>query len=216
MFSSIKNYLEDLDKICKPIEDERKSKLDQLAKIINQSSSKDLIFICTHNSRRSHFAQIWMHIISEYLGHNKKVKSYSGGTEATALNPRTAQALSRIGFEIQVSAGANPLFQIRYDKVLSPIEAFSKVYSHPSNPQSDFIAIMTCNEASEACPIVTGAAIKFNLSYKDPKTADDSTMEVASYDASCAEIAQEILYLGSRIQWAKLTWIRCKIWGYDF
>ena len=59
---------------------------------------------------------------------------------------------------------------------------------------------MTCDEASEACPLVTGAKTKFNLSYQDPKIADDSPMEMASYDASCAEIAQEILYLGSRIQ----------------
>ncbi len=200
MFSSIKNYLEDLDKICQPIASERIAQLDQLAKIINHSSNKDLIFICTHNSRRSHFAQIWMHIISEYLSHNKKVKSYSGGTEATALNPRTAQALSRIGFEIEKGEGANPLYQIRYDEVLAPIQAFSKVYSHPSNPQSDFIAIMTCDEASEACPLVTGAGTKFNLSYQDPKVADDRPDEAERYDASCAEIAQEILYLGSRIQ----------------
>ena len=199
MFSSIKNYLEDLDKICQPIRGERKLQLDQLAQIINQSSSKDLLFICTHNSRRSHFAQVWMQIISEYLRKDSKVKSYSGGTEATALNSRTAQALSRIGFEIEKSDGANPLYQLRYDEVLNPIEAFSKVYSHPANPQSDFIAIMTCDEASEACPLVTGARTKFNLSYQDPKVADDRPDEAARYDASCAEIAQEMLYLASKI-----------------
>jgi len=200
MFSPIKIYLEELDNICPPIGNQRKAALDQLAEIINKSQTKNLIFICTHNSRRSHFAQIWMHIACRHFGIGEKVLSYSGGTEATALNPRTAEALGRAGINVQKGTGDNPLYKLRFAEDIAPIEAFSKVYSHDSNPKNHFIAIITCDEAAEACPLVTGAESRFMLRYKDPKVADDSASECATYDARCAEIAQEMRYLAARIK----------------
>lgn len=200
MHSPILKYLKDLQESLHLIKSERKLQLDRLAKIINDSPSKELIFICTHNSRRSHFAQIWMQVSCAYLGLKDKVKTFSGGTEATALNPRTAAAVSRLGFEVSLSSGNNPLYQIGYHPQLPSIEAFSKVYSHEINPQRNFIAIMTCDEAAEACPIVSGASQRFNLSYKDPKIADDSPEEHGVYDERCQEIAREMLYLASKVQ----------------
>jgi len=200
MYNSIQKYLEDLQDNSLGIKAERKTQLDSLAEIIRESTTKELIFICTHNSRRSHFAQVWMQVACEYLGLGAKVKTFSGGTEATALNPRTAAALSRVGFKVSLASGDNPLYQLSYHSELLPIEAFSKVYSHSVNPQSSFIAIMTCDEAAEACPVVNGASKRFNLSYKDPKIADDSPQEHRIYDERCQEIAHEMLYLAKKIK----------------
>ncbi len=200
MFTSIAHYLASLAKTEASIAAERKLKLASLAKIINESTAKDLVFICTHNSRRSHFAQVWMQIACAYLGKTSLVKTFSGGTEATALNPRTAAALGRVGLKIASDAKENPVYSIRFADQQSPIEAFSKVYSHPINPQNGFIAIMTCDEAAEACPLVKGASKRFNLSYSDPKIADDSNAEESVYDERCKEIAQEMLYLATHLK----------------
>ena len=200
MYPSIQKYLENLSVECTSLNTERKLELDKLAHVIREATTKELIFICTHNSRRSHFAQVWMQVTCEYLGLGKRVKTFSGGTEATALNPRTAAALGRAGFQVSASTGENPLYHLGYHANLAPIKAFSKVYSHASNPQSAFIAIMTCDEAAEACPIVNGATKRFNLSYKDPKIADDSAQEKTTYDERCQEIAQEMLYLAQGIK----------------
>ena len=57
-----------------------------LVEIINYIQSKidlekeiNLNFICTHNSRRSHFSQIWAQVLADYFN-IKKFKSFSGGT----------------------------------------------------------------------------------------------------------------------------------------
>ena len=51
----------------------------------------NLIFICTHNSRRSHMGQLWAQVAAFYYG-IEHVYCYSGGTEATAFNPRSVKA----------------------------------------------------------------------------------------------------------------------------
>jgi len=54
----------------------------------------EITFICTHNSRRSHLGQIWAQTASAYYGLSG-VRTFSGGTEATACNERTVAALMR-------------------------------------------------------------------------------------------------------------------------
>lgn len=200
MIDSIHRYIDNLENICEPINAHRKAQLQELAQVINLKEEQNLIFICTHNSRRSHFAQIWMHIVCQQLGLGKRIDSFSGGTEATAVNPRTIAALRRIGFLISHEDAKNPHYRISFSSEDSEIVSFSKEYSHSSNPQRDFIAIMTCDEAAESCPVVAGAAVKINLSYQDPKEADDTNRETSIYDARCATIAQEMFYLGKLIK----------------
>jgi arsenate reductase len=200
MFVSIQSYIDNLGSICEPINAQRKAQLQELATIINLKDQQNLIFICTHNSRRSHFAQIWMHIVAQQLNLGKRIHSFSGGTEATAVNPRTIAALQRIGFLVSAQEAQNPKYKLSFSSELAEIVTFSKVYSYETNPQNNFIAVMTCDEAAEACPVVTGADFKFNLSYKDPKEADDTNVESSIYDARCATIAQEMFYLGRLIK----------------
>ncbi|MBW2160612.1 MAG: hypothetical protein JRH14_11750 [Deltaproteobacteria bacterium] len=47
------------------------------------------------------------------------------------------------------------------DRALQGVECFSKTYDDPGNPAEGFVAVMTCSEADEACPVVSGAALRF-------------------------------------------------------
>jgi protein-tyrosine-phosphatase len=182
---------------------ERRATLDELATFIAErrraGEQAELIFICTHNSRRSHMAQLWAQTAAHYFGLDH-VATYSGGTEATAFNPRAVAALERAGFAIEAtSAGENPVYAVRFIADMEPMTCFSKVYDQPPNPTAGFCAVMTCGEAEAACPIVFGAAARISLPYDDPKAADGTAEEEAVYDERCRQIAREMLYAFSRV-----------------
>ncbi|MDZ7659387.1 hypothetical protein [Fodinibius sp.] len=87
MYQKLQSYIDDLDALVNEIPDERKRKLEEIANYIRSKDQPKLTFICTHNSRRSHLCQIWAAAIADYFGIDN-VETYSGGTEATAFNPR--------------------------------------------------------------------------------------------------------------------------------
>ena len=60
------------------IEPERWTELDDLAAWIAPREASDLVFICTHNSRRSHMAQAWASAGAAFHG-VEGVRSWSGG-----------------------------------------------------------------------------------------------------------------------------------------
>lgn len=182
----------------------RKRTLEQVAAFIRDREAvgqeTSLTFICTHNSRRSHMSQLWAQAAAFRAGHGY-VKMFSGGTEATALNHRAVAALQRAGFEIDAPAGGedNPRYQVRYAEETPPLAAFSKRYKESPNPARGFVAVMTCDQADVACPIVSGAAMRVSLPYVDPKASDGTDGETATYDARSAQIATEMAYLVSQI-----------------
>ena len=175
----------------------RRTTLGALALQIERGVDADLVFICTHNSRRSHFGQIWAQAAAVWFGRSN-VRTYSGGTEATAFEPRAIAALQRAGMQVERSEdGANPRYLVRLGSTAdawSRIECFSKHYESPPNPRADFIAVMTCAQADAGCPLVLGATARIALPYEDPKAFDGSARETAAYDACCAQIAREMLF----------------------
>ncbi len=167
---------------------------DEIAGRLAAGEDVDLIFICTHNSRRSHLAQIWAWAGAQQFGLDG-VHTWSGGTEATAFNPRAVAALERAGFEIERGPeDDNPVYTVQGEGGATT-ECFSKEFRHPENPMSGFVAVMTCSDADEACPIVPGAAARFGVTYVDPKQSDGTAEETATYDARCAQIAREMLWV---------------------
>ncbi len=86
------------------IPEERKELLEKLARYVGEridaEESANLVFICTHNSRRSHLSQIWAATAADYFGVSG-VRTFSGGTEATAFNPRAVAAVERAGFLVE-------------------------------------------------------------------------------------------------------------------
>lgn len=181
----------------------RKEALTQLAgnlrKEISSPGLAKLMFICTHNSRRSHLAHLWAQLAAGLFQVNG-IYCYSGGTEATAFNPRAVNALKGAGMQIvQLDESSNPVYLVNFPGTEDGINTFSKRYFDPPNPKKDFIAVMTCSDADEACPVVHGANSRHAIPYEDPKVFDGTFEEARAYADRCAQIAREMLYLFSGV-----------------
>ncbi len=195
---TIKHLILEFDQI----QSSRKSLLGELTSFIEgkvKSNQKvNLNFICTHNSRRSHLAQVWAQTAAYYYDITN-VECFSGGTEATAFNPRAIKAMQQAGFDItKTTDGANPVYEVCYSTNTAPLIAFSKKYDDPVNPSKDFAAIMTCSHADENCPLVLGATTRIAITYDDPKDFDGTAQEEAKYKERVLEIGREILFAFSQ------------------
>ncbi len=204
MLAQLQNTIGQLTQEFDKIPATRKDTLQQLSdfvqKKINNKQSAHLNFICTHNSRRSHLSQLWAQAAAYYYT-IPSVYCYSGGTEATAFNPRAVKAMQAAGFDITIrKEGDNPIYQVRYATEAPAMEAFSKKYDDPFNHLEDFAAVMTCSHADENCPLVLGATARIALTYDDPKEFDGTPLEAAKYAERVQQIGREILYAFSQIK----------------
>ncbi|WP_257658244.1 arsenate-mycothiol transferase ArsC [Parapedobacter lycopersici] len=186
------------------VNEERKAILQPLIDFIQQkvNSGQDinLNFICTHNSRRSHLAQVWAQVASTYAN-IPKVYCYSGGTEETELFPKVVETLTHQGFHIfSVASAHNPVYAIKYSDNALPIISFSKKYDSPFNPASAFAAIMTCSQADSGCPFVAGAEKRIPITFEDPKISDGTPEQVRVYAERSLQIAAEMCYVFSMIR----------------
>jgi len=160
---------------------------------INNSVPK-AIAICTHNSRRSHFAQIWLAVAAAHFKY--EIETFSGGTEVTALNINVVDSLLDLGFNIVLGEEEeNPKYQISWSDEQEPYKAYSKVYDDAINPKKEFAAIMVCNSADENCPVVHGSDVKVTLPFNDPKEFDESEKKEEMYRLCSATIALEMLFV---------------------
>ncbi len=195
-YSDLQVYVRTLIEEEQLIPPARQQALAKLASYISDKEKGESIalnFICTHNSRRSHLAQIWAAVAAAFYGLTA-IQTFSGGTEATAFNPRAVAAMVRAGFKIENPGGENPHYQVSYAEGVSPLECFSKVYDDPFNPSANFAAIMTCSDADENCPFIPGTEMRLALTYEDPKAADDTPEEAHRYDERVKQIGREIFY----------------------
>lgn len=201
MFSKIIKVINDLevDRISLSRKQTLQPLIDYIKTCVTHKEPIWLHFICTHNSRRSHLGQIWAQTIASHYK-IENVTSFSGGTEATALFPKVAQTIEKQGFKVAVIEGSdNPLYAIKFDEESDPILCFSKVYDHFENPEENFAAIMTCDHASENCPIIKGAAARIPITYLDPKKSDGTPEQDEVYRLKSLEIATEMKYVFSSL-----------------
>ena len=192
------NVIDLIDKLDDTlIVDHRKDLLKPLRDYVvlksKQKVEANLTFICTHNSRRSQLAQVWAKIISDYYGFT--VNSFSGGTEVTNCNSRTIASFERMGFKVKNPGGENPHYELTYHEKRRPITVFSKTFDDVSNPKNNFAAVMTCTNADENCPIISGAEKRISLPFEDPKIYDNSNQESEKYDERSKQIASEMKYI---------------------
>ncbi len=180
---------------------ERKALLEEMAEYLLEKLSTGqeirLNFICTHNSRRSQFSQIWAQTAAAYYG--IEAFCYSGGVEVTAFNPRAVAAIQRDGFKLVQKVGDNPVYFVFYSEEEEPIVAFSKVYDDAINAPKDFAAVMTCDHADENCPFIPGAEKRFPLRFEDPKAFDDSSQEEQMYTERSHQIGAELFFLFEKV-----------------
>lgn len=181
----------------------RKQTLQLLSDYMRSKFSEDkairLNFICTHNSRRSHLAQIWAQTFAYYFG-IKNINCYSAGTEATALFPIVVEVLQDCGFRVnRLSGDSNPVYSIKYAENELPVIGFSKRLNDNFNPKSNFCAIMTCSQADRDCPFIAGAEKRILLTFEDPKVFDNTPRETEKYQERNLQIATEMYYLFSDV-----------------
>ncbi len=197
MYPALVTYIQGVVEETHLIPEDRKALLAQLATYIRGKADNDqaavLHFICTHNSRRSLISQIWAATAAAYYGLDH-ISTYSGGTEATAFNPRAVAAMERAGFQVENPGGGNPQYLVSYSEEAPALACFSKTFDDPYNPQKGFAAVMTCSDADENCPFIPGVELRLPLTYDDPKEADDTTEETARYDERVRQIGSEIFY----------------------
>ena len=203
MNPKIKSYIDSLVSQFEPIPAERKEILQRISNYIRSKKEEDkpvnLVYICTHNSRRSHLGQIWAKAASDYYD-IKGVNTFSGGTEATAFNLNAISALQRVGFTIRKTTDSeNPVYHVYHNDGGEPNVCFSKVYDDSQNPGSEFAAIMTCSDAEENCPFIPGVELRIGTTYDDPKAFDNTPLQDEKYDERCRQIALETLYAFSLV-----------------
>ncbi len=203
LLSLLENYIQAALTESDQIAGSRKADLEPLTAYVQTRVRKNqpvqLTFICTHNSRRSHFAQLWAQVAAWHY-QLPDVKTFSGGTEETAFNPKAVRAIETAGFSVEKTGDENnPLYLVRYSDSQPPLKAFSKVFDQGGNPAGDFAAVMTCTHADENCPFIPGAT-RISLPYEDPKAFDGTPLEEAMYAARCRQIARELLFAFSQIK----------------
>jgi arsenate reductase len=204
IYSSLQSKIKQFETEYSHIPEERIQILKQLASYVEKKLKADepvkLNFICTHNSRRSHISQLWAQAAAAHFGISN-VQCYSGGTEATAFNPRAVRAMQDAGFHItKVKESDNPVYECRFDTSADPVIAFSKTYNDSFNPDKNFAAIMTCSHADENCPLVIGASSRIAITYDDPKEFDGTPMETQKYAERVHQIGREIFYAFSQVK----------------
>jgi len=173
--------------------------IDIIQSKVDNKQEININFICTHNSRRSHLSQIWAQVASSYFNiHN--VNCYSGGTEVSAIFPKIVETLIDQGFKIfKVRKGNNPIYFIKYAENSLPIIGFSKKYDDCFNPQTSFLAIMTCSQADTGCPFIPAAEKRIPITYEDPKMSDNTAEQAKTYSERSLQIATEMFYVFSKI-----------------
>ncbi|WP_421774121.1 protein-tyrosine-phosphatase [Gracilimonas sp.] len=200
MNSKLKEYIQKLESGFDSIPDARKENLKKLSDYVKAKTENNQVaklnFICTHNSRRSHLAQIWTAVAAHHFG-IENIETYSGGTEATAFNPRAVAAIERAGFKVGNPGGDNPRYRVTFSEDVEPLICFSKKFDDNVNPDTSFAAVMTCSDADENCPFVPGTEFRISVTYRDPKESDGTDKEKETYDERCVQIAAEMFYMMS-------------------
>ncbi|MGX1023184.1 hypothetical protein [Flavobacterium sp. CS20] len=196
MNNSIQSLLQQFEKEDHQIDLERKHQIKAIAETLKQQHSSkpfQLIFVCTHNSRRSIFGQVWATVLADY--YDIALESYSGGTEVSAVNDNAISCLRYLGFDAQKSQNtSNSIVEVNYGNS-NVIKCFSKLYNDAQNPSDNFYAIMLCEQASENCPFIPNALERFNLTYPDPKQFDGTTQQDEKYREVALTIGLELSFL---------------------
>ena len=178
--SSLDKYIDNLDEVI--LRDYQKSRVkkisQELSGVIN--SCNKIVFMCTHNSRRSQLSEVWANILSNRL--NLKLSFFSAGTEKTKVYKEVIETLCRVGVDINKEGKLN--------LTSNTINIYSKTLDEIK--EDKFIGIMNCSDAEKHCPLDPRSKKNIKLFYDDPKKYDRTTKESDEYDRTCRLIASEL------------------------
>jgi arsenate reductase len=105
----------------------------------------NVLFICIHNSARSHMAEAWLnHLCGDFFA------AESAGLEPGRLNLLVVRAMQEVGIDISKSE----------TRAVFDVFKAGKLFSH---------VVTVCDESSaEKCPIFPGVAQRLHWSFPDP------------------------------------------------
>ena len=128
------------------------------------------------------------------------IKPYSGGTEIETVNLNVINSLINSGLKIEKTHKGKAIYLLKSFKKDKGINLYSKVYNSKLNPSKHFIAIMTCSDADQMCPVIKGAEKKVSLPYSDPRVSDNTGLKKEVYNQTCSIIAKEMFYLMKQVK----------------
>ena len=152
-----------------------------LNKFLNECNT--VVFLCTHNSRRSQYCEIWSKYFSST--YKNKINFFSAGVVKTKVHKQIYKSLERVGIEVDKNLSINI--------ETLPISPFSKTLNEIE--EKKFISIMTCSDSEKTCPVDARSLINLKLFYEDPKIYDNTTQEDEEYDKTSFMIACEINFI---------------------
>jgi arsenate reductase len=138
----------------------------------DESGTRKVLFLCTHNSARSQMAEGLLRTYGE-----GEVEVHSAGTEATRVRPEAITVMAEGGIDIsdQTSKTLDPFVSRHFDYVIT-----------------------VCDSAHESCPIFPNALHRWHWSIQDPSRVKGTEAERlaafrAAREALDARIREELL-----------------------
>ena len=142
-----------------------------------------VVFLCTHNSRRSQYCEVWSKYFSST--YKNKINFFSAGTLKMKVPKQVYKSFERVGVKVDENSSINI-----ETMTISP---FSKTLTEVK--EKEFISIMTCAESEKSCPVDARSLINLKLFYDDPRRYDNTQEEAEEYDKTSFMIASEINYI---------------------
>lgn len=190
----VSTFIETLRKASSFLKADRKLLLNKVVEVIKSHDKEaKVVFVCTHNSRRSQAAELLLHLISEHF--KRPIITESAGTESTAFHGNMVKAFNSFGVNFLKYDLGNPLYiyqEFGQDKYL-----YSKRLEELDYQNS--ILITVCGDAKDNCPLILDGLAHLHLGYTDPKSFDGSDDELTGYQGKILEIGAELYYLVKRI-----------------
>ena len=118
------------------------------------SGRSKILFICTHNSARSHMAEGLVNAFYE-----DRYQAFSAGTEPSAVNPLAVRVMQEIGIDISDHRS----------KSLDPF----------IDQDLDYV-VTVCDHAKEACPFFPGGRKALHKGFPDPASVPGTEDEKLS------------------------------------
>ena len=116
-----------------------------------RSEKKKVLFICTHNSARSHMAE---GLVNAFAG--DRFEAHSAGTEPSQVNPLAIRVMAEIDIDI---SGHH-----------------SQGVEHFLDQEFDYV-VTVCDHAKETCPLFPGGKEKIHKGFQDPAALKGSEEE---------------------------------------
>jgi arsenate reductase len=103
---------------------------------------KKILFICTHNSARSHMAEGFVNAL-----YGERYLAFSAGTEPSKVNPYAVRVMQEIGIDIS--------------------DHRSKSVDEFLDQDLDYV-VTVCDHAKEVCPFFPGGRKALHKGFQDP------------------------------------------------